>query len=72
METGKATDNLIKSTISPISLARKAYIEIHDTGTTPVRCPKCGTAPVVSETPGGEIKAVYCECRYIHNVEINF
>ncbi len=53
-------------------LAKKAKREIRQTGVTNVRCPKCGAAPKVTITSGGERVIVSCGCGYIRDAEICF
>ena len=72
MDTKMMNEKSQEISNSPNMLARLAKREIRQMGYTNVRCPKCGTAPKVKMTSRGERTIVTCECRYVHDVEINF
>ena len=57
---------------SPNMLAKQAKKEIRQMGFTNVRCPKCGGAPTITMTPRNERTMVFCDCGYVHDIEINF
>lgn len=57
---------------NPNMLAKRARKEIRQMGFTNIRCPKCGKAPEITMTSRGERTIVSCDCRYVHDVEINF
>lgn len=70
-EINTTNDNLQEALLSPNMLAKKAKSEIRDTGSTSVRCSKCGSAPEIIMTPRGERTIVTCSCGYIHDVDTN-
>ena len=72
MDTVVMNESLQENSYSPHTLAKKAKKEIKELGFTSVKCPKCGGAPELTMTPGGERTIVTCECGYVHDVEINF
>jgi len=53
-------------------MAKTAKKEIRQTGKTNIRCPECGTAPVLSETENGERMYLSCKCGHIRDAEIYF
>ena len=65
-------DNLQENMSHPRMLAKQARRELRMTGKTSVRCPKCGGAPEMSMTAGGERTIFSCSCGYVHDVDINF
>ena len=54
-----------------VSLALKAQAELLRTGSTSIRCPKCGKVPVTKTTEGGERTTTRCPCGYLRSGEIN-
>ena len=56
---------------NPRMLAKKAKREIMENGTTSIKCPKCDKYPTLSYTPRKERTILSCECRYVHDVDIN-
>lgn len=71
MDTTASNEKLQEKSNNPIMLAKRARIEIIQTGHTNIRCPKCDTPPEITMTPRGERTIVSCDCGYVHNVEIN-
>ena len=53
------------------SLTLQAQWELLTNGSTSIRCPKCGKAPVTKTTEGGERTTTKCPCGYLRSGEIN-
>lgn len=64
----------ISPSLSPQSriLVKQARSEIERRGKTDVRCPKCGSEPLLTTTEHGERTMLCCDCGYIFDEEINF
>ena len=69
-------DTQMEKRISPmmseesIMLARKARMEMWQTGNITVKCPKCGTIPRITTSLKGERLTVSCECGYVFDSEM--
>ena len=72
MATEGMNEELSATTSNPNTLAKLAKKQIRQTGETDVRCPKCGTKPILMVTPHGERTIVTCDCGFIADVDINF
>ncbi len=72
MDIRKMNEKSQEDILYPRMLVRKARLELLETNSTTVICPKCNQSPVIKYTPNHERTLITCPCGYLHEIEINF